>query len=176
MAEEIARKPEDIVWRGNPSNVLHFRTYLFCGAAFFLILAASFAAYTQEWIASGRGTLTLASMALIPAAVAGYLNLLIRSTIFEITTQRVFYTTGILSKQRDQLEIYRIKDMQVLEPFFLRMFGLGNIVLETSDHSHPQFEMNAVPRPRELADQLRHYVEKRREEKGVRELDMGGRG
>ncbi len=39
----------------------------------------------------------------------------------------------------NELELYRVKDIVLNEPFLLRLVGLSNIVLVTSDRSTPVF-------------------------------------
>ena len=140
-----ATSAEQAVWQGHPSHVLYLGTYILCALFCWLI---------------------------VPIFIALYIWLMLRSRVYELTTQRLFYTTGIFSKHREEWEIYRIKDMRVEEPFKLRLFGRGNIVLETSDRSTPVFTMEGIPEPRQLADRIRLMVEERRKARGVREVDV----
>lgn len=95
-----------------------------------------------------------------------------RTQRFEVTSERVRVTSGILSRHMEELELYRVKDTSLYEPFLLRvLFKLGHIVLRTSDATHRVFVIPAVPRAHELREEIRGCVEKLRERKGVRELD-----
>ncbi len=78
----------------------------------------------------------------------------------------------MFSKETQALELYRVRDLDILQPFFLRLFGLGDIVLQTSDKSSPTFTFRAIPDPRALSDQIRTHVEACRVAKGTRELDL----
>ena len=93
-------------------------------------------------------------------------------TILGLTSERIRLSRGILGKSHDELELYRVKDSTLEQPFFLRLFGLGNIVLDTSDRSTPIFTFKAVPDPSALRDELRTHVEARRTAKQVREVDF----
>lgn len=90
----------------------------------------------------------------------------------EITDQRIIEETGILSKKTNELELYRVKDIKLLQPFFLRIVGLSNILLETSDRTHPFKQILGVKNGKLLREDLRRCVDKRRDEKGVRETDF----
>jgi uncharacterized membrane protein YdbT with pleckstrin-like domain len=138
---------EEVVWEGGPSQVINFGTYLLCFLFFWLI---------------------------IPIFIALWRYVVTSNMRYTLTTQRLGYRHGVLSKEADVLELYRVKDMRVLEPFFLRMFGMGNIIMDTSDRSHPTFILQAVPEPARLRDIIRNHVERRRDEKGVREVDFEG--
>ncbi len=88
-----------------------------------------------------------------------------------VTTERIRYREGVFSKSEEEIELYRVRDYTLSEPFFLRLFGKGDIHLTTSDKSHPTFVLRAVPDPEGLRDKIRAAVEKLRLEKNVREID-----
>lgn len=79
---------------------------------------------------------------------------------------------GVLNKNLGELELYRVRDYKLDQPFFLRLFSLSNIVLETSDKSHPTVVIKAIPDGEELREQFRTNVEACRTRKGVREVDI----
>jgi uncharacterized membrane protein YdbT with pleckstrin-like domain len=91
---------------------------------------------------------------------------------YEVTSERIRITTGIFSKRTNALELYRVKDYILEEPFLMRLFKFGKIVILTSDVSTPRLELEAVPRARWLVDQLRAAVEARRDAKRVRAVDF----
>lgn len=90
---------------------------------------------------------------------------------WEVTSERIRTTTGILSKRMEEIELYRVKDTSIEEPFLYRLFRRGTIVIETSDRSSPELRIEAIAGARELREQIRGCVEKIRERKGVREID-----
>jgi uncharacterized membrane protein YdbT with pleckstrin-like domain len=98
--------------------------------------------------------------------------LLVKSHKYKITTQRIFNTTGIFSKKTDALELYRVKDLDVIEPFTLRIFKLGNIEIDSADESSSKFYLRAIPKPKELMDKIRTHVELRRDLKRIRGVDF----
>jgi uncharacterized membrane protein YdbT with pleckstrin-like domain len=90
---------------------------------------------------------------------------------YEITTERLRMTTGILSKRMDELELYRVKDSSIDQPFFLRIFKRANVVINTSDASTPRITLIAIEDARAVRENLRGCVEKMRDRKRVREVD-----
>jgi uncharacterized membrane protein YdbT with pleckstrin-like domain len=145
QAQTTGTASEHVVWTDHPSHVEFLGRYILCA---------------------------LLSPLVIPIFVAMYYWLLLRSRRYELTNQRLLFSHGIISKTREEWELYRIKDMRIEQPFKLRMFGKGNIVLQTSDRTMPDFTIAAVDSPQALADQIRKLVEARRDSKGVREVDM----
>ena len=71
----------------------------------------------------------------------------------------------------DEIELYRIKDSTVDNPFILRILGLGNIRLITSDKSTPVITIPAIKDAREVRETIRKRVEYLRDKKRVREVD-----
>jgi len=98
--------------------------------------------------------------------------LVIKNTKYELTNERLITRYGVLNKTMDELELYRVKDYKLDRPFFLRMFSLGNIILSTSDKSHPVVIIRAIPNAEELREKIRLCVEDRRDKKHVREVDF----
>ena len=107
-----------------------------------------------------------------PIPYAIYRWLAIRCTSFTLTSQRLRLESGILSRHFDDLELYRVKDITMSQPFIQRLVGLGTVTLMTSDASTPVLNLAAITDPRRVQDLLRHEVERTRRERGVRELDV----
>lgn len=163
---------ETTVWKGCSSQVLNLKTFLICGLIALLLLVAM--ATMINITVKVPAFLIWANLILflVPFAYALRQWLRIQSRVYELTTERFLITHGIFSKQTDTMELYRVKDLTVLQPFFLRLFSLGNIVLQTSDRTTPTFIIEAVRDPKEFSDLVRKNVEACRDRKHVGELDM----
>jgi uncharacterized membrane protein YdbT with pleckstrin-like domain len=91
---------------------------------------------------------------------------------YQVTTERIHLRQGVFARKTDDLELYRIRDYVLDEPFFLRLFGLGNVVLSTDDQTSPNLVIRAVPQVETLRDQIRKHVEICRTRKGVRIAEL----
>lgn len=163
---------EKTVWSGTSSQLLNFGVFLLSGFVFALLLVLLITFWDRL---AAMGTLALVPAFIIllsPLAYALAKVMLIKAVKYEISSERIRITTGIFSKQTNALELYRVKDYTLKEPFFYRMFNLGNILIVTSDHSNPQIAMRAIRGARPLMDELRKNVEIRRDLKRVREVDF----
>ena len=80
--------------------------------------------------------------------------------------------TGVLNKRVDELELYRVKDYAMEQPLMLRLVGLGNVTMVTSDASTPTVAMRAIPGAEQVREKLRSAVQAERDRKRVRELDV----
>ncbi|WP_438481390.1 PH domain-containing protein [Oleiharenicola lentus] len=154
---------ETIVWKGSPSQWTNFGTYLLC-----LILAAGIVA---AYFLTAIGPLVLAGLA-VPVLWALGVSLGTRFNTYEITTERIIVTTGVLTRRRTELELYRVRDYQTIEPFALRLVGRGNLQLVTSDRTTPSLFLHAVPDVIALKDKIRANTETMRHRRGVRDLEI----
>lgn len=113
---------------------------------------------------------------LIPLAYIVWSYLTVRCQIFEVTTERIRITKGVINQQIDEVELYRVKDMVVERKWWMRLTGLGNVHLETSDRSLPHVDIPAIRDSIQLREDLRKLVEAMRDKKRVRELDFDETG
>lgn len=100
-----------------------------------------------------------------------YKILKLRTTVFTITDEQIIFRHGILNVKREYMEIYRVKDFSVFSPFFLRLFALSNLVIHSSDKTHPVLWIQAIKNQETIYEGLRERVETMRRVKGVREFD-----
>ena len=95
-----------------------------------------------------------------------------RFTSYEMDSERFRIKKGILNQNIEETELYRIKDYSIFKPFFLRIFGLGHLVLTTSDKNNKYVRILAVKEVEKLKDMIRNEVEKRRKATGTKEVDF----
>ena len=108
----------------------------------------------------------------VPIPWALYRWLVVKTTTYQLTTERLVTERGILNKTKDTLELYRVRDLQMTEPFWLRLFGLENIHLLTADSTTPSVVIGCVPKALGLADKFREQIEASRMAKRVRTVDL----
>jgi uncharacterized membrane protein YdbT with pleckstrin-like domain len=137
---------EKTIFKGAPSQITNFGYYILC-------------------------------IILLPVLGLGLIMFLVRFlktkfTKYEITNERIIEQTGVFSRRTDETEMYRVKDISLDEPFFLRMFGLSTITLVTSDKTSPIIKIYGVKDGNNLRKELRTAVDVRRDLKGVKERDF----
>ena len=160
---------ETLVWRGTPSQWTNFGSYLFC-----LILAAMIvAAYFFVSPATPQPLILVGLVVPFLWAVSCWIGT--RCHRYEITSERAKITTGLLSRRTNEIELYRVRDYSVVEPFWLRLVGCGDVILVTADRTTPNFVLHAVPRAQGLKDQIRTHTERMRQRRGVRDLEIDPR-
>lgn len=163
---------EKTIWRGSPSQVVCLKTYILCGLVILLDIALIALAFWKGINVTSNaaryailGGLFLGLI--IPLFIILWRWVLIRSRVYELTTQRIKVTTGILNKRTEEMELYRVKDYSLVEPFTYRLFGVGNIDILTYDTTTPTLQLEAIPKASDIREQFRTYVEACRTQKGV---------
>ena len=106
---------------------------------------------------------------IIPPIIV-YLNT--RFIKYELDSQRLKIKKGILSQNIEETELYRVKDYSIFKPFFLRLFGLGHLVLTTSDKNNKYVRLVAIKDTEKVKDIIRNHVEKARKRTGTKEVDF----
>lgn len=143
--DKIVRMAEETIWRGTSSQFKNLGLYILCGLFCWLIVP-------------------------IFLALARYLQT--RNHVYELTSERLKITQGVFSKASSTVELYRVKDIEVRQPFLSRLLGMENIHITTSDISSPFLLFDAIPIAAGLPDKLRNQVEIIRVQKRVREIDL----
>lgn len=159
------RKAEKSLLEGCSGQVMNLTAYSFGVPA---LIAGLYAALVLPEAPMRWGALAVAGAA---GLYVGWAYLVVRLARYSVSTQRLVLKVGVLNIRTDQAELYRIKDVTVLQPIVYRLFGAGNVVLHTSDRSMPMIKLEAVEAPHKLASVIRERVEAARSAKGVRELD-----
>jgi uncharacterized membrane protein YdbT with pleckstrin-like domain len=136
---------EETIWRGTASQLKNLGCFILC----FLFC----------WL-------------IVPIFIGLRRYLETKNQVFELTNERLKMTQGIFSKVTETLELYRVKDIEVLQPFIYRIVGLENIKVNTSDLSSPVILIDGLSQKIGFADKLRNQVETIRAQKNVRELDI----
>jgi uncharacterized membrane protein YdbT with pleckstrin-like domain len=136
---------EETIWRGTSSQLKNLGVFILCVLFCWLI---------------------------VPIFIGLTRYLKTKNHVFELTNERLKMTEGVFSKVTETLELYRVKDLEILQPFWSRMLGLENIKVNTSDMTTPVVFLEGIPREIGLADKLRNAVETIRMQKKVREIDI----
>lgn len=91
------------------------------------------------------------------------------SHLYELTTKRLFVSTGIWRRRRDQVELLRIDDVYIKQPsLFHRMFDVGTVVVESSEDKLPVSYLSGVDDPHRVMDIIWHCARAERDHGSVK--------
>ena len=108
---------------------------------------------------------------LLCLASTGWKMLVLATTQYEITSQRIFYKRGVFNRHKDQLEIVRIRDLSTYRPFIQRLVGLGTLTMDTVDRTHPTLVIPGLYDVDTFKDFLHKLNAAERVRLGYRELE-----
>lgn len=171
----VAGNVESVVWQGRPSVwTLMDR---FFGHLFFFVVLTIVGAFLWEQVPAEFTAIAFDVIAGIVGLFILWLLwqwILIKTGSWTLTTERLCWEKGVFSKTTQNLELYRIKDVVLRKPFLMRMLKHGYVDFVTSDQSEKRdhLSLGAIPKPEDLHAMLRKYVERQRQQKGVREVDF----
>ncbi|QHS09094.1 PH domain-containing protein [Sinimarinibacterium sp. NLF-5-8] len=102
----------------------------------------------------------------------GWLYLVARCTRYTVTSKRIIVESGVLNKKRNQIELYRIRDVSAVQMWWMRPLGLGSAEIFSTDITTPQLRLAAIPNHIAVMSKIRNAVERIRMDYGIRAVDF----
>ena len=148
-------EPEVTVHQTTPSQIVNIRSFLFS-------LLAAAAIVTLAIVTDNA---ILYALLLLPVGFAFWKWLEVQSVKLILTDQRLIVSSGIFTRRTNETELYRVRDTSIEEPFFYRMFGVGNVIIYSTDEAEGTLHFNAYRKPHWIKDQIRNHAEVCRQRK-----------
>jgi membrane protein YdbS with pleckstrin-like domain len=161
---------EETVWEGRYSG-RNFIGRIVSGG---LLLAIWIVVLVNGWRTSqgnqtGGGffwTVVLGIVVLAYWANLGYRYLrAYRGHHYRLTNRRLFVTTGFFQRRVDQIELIRIKDVYIQQSMIGDWFGIGHVVVISSEQSMPKAYLLGIDQPRRIMDLIWHHMRLEQAEK-----------
>ena len=89
-------------------------------------------------------------------------------TKYFLSEDRLFLQTGVLNMKMEEVLLYRVSDIGVHVSLGQRIFGVGTIIIHSSDKSAPHLELKNVKNPLVVKELIHKHVESMKTERGVR--------
>jgi hypothetical protein len=86
---------------------------------------------------------------------------------YQITTERVRISEGLFGKEREDIELVRIQDIDHKQSITERALGIGDIFISSHDASQPDATLSNVSDPEAVHEILRRAVLKARKKHGM---------
>ncbi|MFA6082810.1 PH domain-containing protein [Mucilaginibacter sp.] len=102
--------------------------------------------------------------------VAWYRLLYIRSFKYLVSAEYILITKGIFFKRIDQVEMFRVKDYIITQPFILQMFKLMYLTLKSTDEENKVIRFEGIPESG-ILDTIRQRVLAARKNNNIYELN-----
>lgn len=177
-------EPEEAVWKGRPA--LRSEIWVWLGLAAVWWIAGGYmldAASALERagfrigemplvglvIDDAETLLNLLGLVAVGAAIWRILDRLL--TGYELTTRYFYQRSGVLNRTHEQLELHRVRDVEVLEPIHLRVLGLGRVIVHSVDRTTPTVRVKAQSRAVVLGPAIYELVKQEQKRMGYREFE-----
>ena len=80
-------------------------------------------------------------------------------TRYSLTEDRIFMETGLLNTELEEILLYRVRDIGMKISLGQRIFGVGTVILVSSDKTAPKLELKNIRNPRLVKEQIHQQVE-----------------
>jgi membrane protein YdbS with pleckstrin-like domain len=88
----------------------------------------------------------------------------------KITTKRVVSIKGIISQHEEQVEYYRVQDIQFSQTVIQRLASVGEITVLSDDPTTPELTF-PIHDPQELKEKMAEKIRIQRQEMGAIQMD-----
>ena len=95
-------------------------------------------------------------------------------TKYKLSEDRIFCETGFLNLHEEEILLYRVRDLELKLSLGQRLFGVGSVVIHSSDKTNANLELKNIKRPREVKEQIYRQVESCKESRRMRTMEMVG--
>jgi uncharacterized membrane protein YdbT with pleckstrin-like domain len=127
---------------------------------------------TQAWPEWTMWAFLIAEV--IPVLIIAWTFIHVATVQYELTSERIRETTGIISRNLEEIELYRVKDINVKRSPAQLILGAADITLHTSDTTRPTLELRWLPDFREKHETVRTHVERCRLRHRARVVEFEG--
>ncbi len=80
-------------------------------------------------------------------------------TRYAMSDDRLFFSVGFFSVRDEEILLYRIRDISVKRNLWQRIFGMGSVIVSSSDRSTPQMTLKNIKKPLDTKELLHKNVE-----------------
>mgnify|MGYP006275950891 FL=1 len=170
--------PETMKWSGRPA--LRPEIWYVVIAAFLVWLAlrlldalmASLPAEIAGAFGPDKLPITPAAILIWGAVGLGIWRILVRlTTRYDLSDRNLYVRRGVLNRVHQQLELHRVRDVEVMEPLQLRVLGLGRVVVHSVDRTNPRTILAAQGDAPDLSQALYQLVKAEQDRVGYREFE-----
>ena len=89
-------------------------------------------------------------------------------TKYSMSDDRIFCEKGLLNMKFEEILLYRVRDISMKITLGQRIFGVGSILLQSSDKTAPVLEIKNVKNHRQVKEMIHQQVEQVKEQRRMR--------
>ena len=97
-----------------------------------------------------------------------YFGLPLSFTRYSLSEDRLFVSEGFLNLKDDEILLYRVRDIDTSRSLWQRLFGVGTVVVASSDKSMPNLVLKNIKDPIFVKELIHSQVEEAKIKRRVR--------
>ena len=97
-----------------------------------------------------------------------YFGLPLSFTRYSLSDDRLFISVGFLNIKDDEILLYRVRDIDTSRSLWQRLFGVGTVVVASSDKSMPNLVLKNIKDPVFVKELIHKQVEETKIKRRVR--------
>ena len=74
---------------------------------------------------------------------------------YKVTNERLINERGFITKHTEQIDLFRVNDVEIRQGLLQRILGLGNVIVVSSDQSSPNRKLLDISNPQRVGDIVR---------------------
>ena len=165
-----ADEPEVVYYQGRPMFRADQVSVLLFGGVGVVLVVLGLLALVLSWGIAWWVALVLVAAGVLAVVIPVWLT---RLTRYRITSHRIDFERGILTKRIDTLELWHVDDISFRQGIVDRIFNAGCIVVMSDDKTTPRLDLHGVPDPRAVFEALKNRVIAVKRQRGVIKVDAG---
>lgn len=172
MSEDTYTSADPAIWRDSPSQWKEWPGYLGAGLVLVSLVGLTVVSRTAGW--PGWTTWAFVIAEAVPVLAVAWTFAKVATVQFELTGERLRETTGIVSRNLEEIELYRVKDINTNRSPLQLLLGAATITLHTSDTTRPTLVLPWMKGFREKHESIRARVEQCRLKHRSRVIEFEG--
>ena len=105
-----------------------------------------------------------------------HLGLPLSFTRYRLSEDRIFCVKGFLNIHEEEVLLYRVRDLELRLSLGQRIFGVGSVIVHSSDKTMPTLELKNIRIPREVKEMIFRQVEDCKAQRRMRTMEFVGGG
>ena len=97
-----------------------------------------------------------------------YFGLPLSFTRYALSEDRLFTSVGFLNIRDDEILLYRVRDIDTSRSLWQRLFGVGTVVVASSDKTMPNLVLKNIKDPLMVKEMIHKQVEETKIKRRVR--------
>ena len=104
------------------------------------------------------------------------LGMPISFTKYKLSSDRLFVEKGLFNSEFDEILLYRVTDLTIKKSFGQKIFGVGSVIVNSSDKTLPILELKNIKNAFDVKELIHTKVEKAKRDRKMRVEEMVSTG